>query len=431
MRPVVPVLAALVLAATVAPAARAQSITNCSTTSQNRYVHDVMRDLYYWNTSLPTVDAASYPSPEALLEALRYRPLDERFSYIGSRASEEAFYSDSQFIGFGYGSAYDGRGLRILQVFPESPASEAGLQRGDRIVAIDGQSVLALVQSNQLGAALGPSQEGFATTIRYERMDGTFADAHMVKRPVTIPTVSYLELYEVEGRKVGYLFFRNFVQPSRAALDEAFGALRDVGATELVLDLRYNGGGLVSVAQHLASLIGGSRTDGQVFAEYFHNERNAFRNEITRFEAAPAALRLDRLVVITTRGSASASELVINALRPFIPVITVGDTSYGKPVGQYGVTFCDKVLYPVAFTLRNANGQGDFFDGIPADCLAADDPDRQLGDPAEASLAEALHVIRVGQCSVPPSLSAAERKRATTRVDVLPRSGLEQVIGAH
>ena len=423
--------AVLVTAATCVPGVGAQSLNNCSTTSQNRYVYDVMRDLYYWNTTLPSVNAASYPSPEALLEALRHRPLDERFSYIGSRASEEAFYSDSQFIGFGFANGYDGRGLRILQVFPDSPAAEVGLQRGDRIVSINGQSVEALLAADGLGAALGPSQEGYAISVRYERMDGASVDARMTKRAVTIPTVSYLNLYEIDGKKIAYLFFRNFVEPSRAALDEAFNALRDVGATELVLDLRYNGGGMVAIAQHLASLIGGTRTEGQVFAEYFHNERNAFRNEITRFEAKPNALRLDRLVVVTTRSSASASELVINALRPFLPVVTVGDTSYGKPVGQYGVTFCDKVLYPVAFTLRNANGQGDFFDGIAADCLAGDDWDRQLGDVQEASLAEALHVIRTGQCSA-PTLSALQRRRAATRADVLPpRRGLEQLIGAH
>ena len=232
-----------------------------------------------------------------------------------------------------------------------------------------------------MAAALGPSQEGYSIRFRYERADGSAVDATMAKRAVTIPTVSDLNVYEVDGRKIGYLFFRNFVTPSRQALDDAFNALRDVGATELVLDLRYNGGGLVSIAQHLASLIGGARTEGQIFAEYFHNARNAFRNEVTRFEHKDNTLSLQRLVVVTTGGSASASELVINALRPFIPVTTVGETTYGKPVGQYGITFCDKVLYPVAFTLRNALGQGDYFSGIAADCPAADD----AGPPARRS----------------------------------------------
>jgi C-terminal processing protease CtpA/Prc len=315
-------------------------------------------------------------------------------------------------------------------VFPDSPAAETGITRGDRITSIEGQSVTALAASGALGTALGPATEGFVMRFRYERADGTAVDATMTKRPVTIPTVSLLNLYEVDGRKVAYLFFRNFVTPSRAALDEAFNALRDVGATELVLDLRYNGGGLVSIAEHLSSLIGGSRTDGQVFAEYFHNARNAFRNEITRFEAKPNALAVQRLVVITTGGSASASELVINSLRPFMPVVTVGQTTYGKPVGQYGITMCDKVLYPVAFTLRNARGEGDYFSGIAADCPAADDPNHQLGDPQEASLAEALTVIRTGQCSAPAVGAGLERVRQPS-FDILPRHGLQQLIGAH
>ena len=139
MRRFVLAAAAVVAAlATLAPEAGAQNLTNCTTAGQNRYVNDVMRDIYYWNTELPTVNTASFASPEALLEALRFRPLDERFSYIGARATEEAFYSDSQFIGFGFANGYDGQGLRILQVFPESPAAETGMQRGDRITSIDG-----------------------------------------------------------------------------------------------------------------------------------------------------------------------------------------------------------------------------------------------------------------------------------------------------
>ena len=187
----------------------------------------------------------------------------------------------------------------------------------------------------------------------------------MVKRLVTIPTVSLTRVVDVDGRKVGYLFFRNFVQPSTAALTEAFAALKAAGATELVLDLRYNGGGLVDVAVHLGSLIGGTRTNGQVMLNYVHNDKiGPTLNKTTRFANPEQALNLQRLVVITTRGSASASELVINSLRPFMPVTIIGDTTYGKPVGQYGLRFCDKVLYPVAFSIKNANLEGDFFDGL-------------------------------------------------------------------
>lgn len=422
-------LLAVVLGLVTAAPAAAQNLTSCTTVSQNLFVRDVMADIYYWNTEIPTVNAAQFPSPEAYLERVRYRPLDEHFSYIGSRAEAESYYSDSQFIGFGFSMQFDGEGLQISQVFPDSPAAEAGLQRGEVIVAIDGRAVSDLVLEGQLDAALGPSEEGIGVDIQVRRGEAV-RDARMVKRPVTIPTVSHLSLYEVGGRRVGYLFFRNFVTPSVDALTEAFTALRGEKVTELVLDLRYNGGGLVTVARHLASLIGGTRTEGQVLAEYFHNERNAFRNEVMRFEPREQALQLERLVVVTSRASASASELIVNALRPFMPVVTVGEATYGKPVGQYGINFCDKVLYPVAFTLRNALGQGDYFGGIPADCQAADDHSRQIGDPEEGSLKEALQVVRTGSCSAPLLEGAPARRRAM--LAAAPRTtGLRALINAY
>lgn len=392
--------------------------SNCSVVSQNSYVRDVLSDLYLWYDHLPTVNPASYASPEAYLEAVRYRPIDTTYSYITSAAANDAFYSDSQFIGFGLSTQTADGEMRVLQVFDDSPALEAGLGRGDRITAINGQEVAGLIASGQIGGAFGASEVGVAADIAFETRAGASKQAHMVKRLVTIPTVSLTSVFEVDGRRVGYLFFRNFVKPSTAALDAAFTALRDAGATELVLDLRYNGGGLVDVAKHLASLIGGAPTSGQVLARYVHNDKNVRYNQTLRFEDPAQALNLSRLVAITTRASASASELVINALRPYIPVAIVGDTTYGKPVGQYAITFCDKVLAPVAFSLKNAAGQGDYFSGLTPTCTAADDISHDLGTVGEASFAEALTYIRTGACS--PAAPAAAR--ALRLLDTGPRA---------
>jgi C-terminal processing protease CtpA/Prc len=388
-----------------------------------------MTDIYFWYQMMPQANPANYSSPEAYLEAVRYRELDAYFSYIGLRATEEAFYSDSQYIGFGFASSYNGTDLRIAQVFPDSPASEIGLMRGYTFVEINGRTIADLAESGQLGSAFGPSQEGYEAEVVYRKPDGELVRARMVKRIITIPTVTGTQVYRLDdGRRVGYVFFRNFVEPSVEALNQAFAQLREARVNELVLDLRYNGGGLVSVARHLASLIGGARTDGQLLAEYFHNDKNAFRNTEIRFEAKEQALTLDRLVVITTRGTASASELIVNSLRPFIPVVTIGDTTYGKPVGMYGINFCDKVLYPVAFQLRNANGEGDYFAGFPPTCPAIDDIDRQLGDPGEASLAEALRFLGTGECS--PQVT--EVASALARRARLPRpTGFQALINAH
>ena len=375
--------------------------TSCTTTSQNLWVRDQLNTYYYWYQFLPAgVNPTGYTSPEAYLEAVRYRPIDNTFSFIAGAASNDAFYSDSQFIGYGFGNQTTTTEIRVLQVYADSPASEAGLLRGDRIVTVNGRSVSSMVADGTIGGAFGAAEIGVSSSIEWQTQAGERRSALMGKRLVTIPTVSLTSVVEVDGRKVGYLFFRNFVQPSVAALTDAFTALKTAGATELVLDLRYNGGGLVDVAVHLASLIGGTRTNSQVMLNYVHNDKiGPVLNKTTRFANPDQALNLQRLVVITTRASASASELVINSLRAYIPVTVIGDATYGKPVGQYGLRFCDKVLYPVAFSIKNANLEGDFFDGLPVDCAAGDDYTHQLGDPAEASFAEALTFIRTGQCS--------------------------------
>jgi C-terminal processing protease CtpA/Prc len=221
--------------------------------------------------------------------------------------------------------------------------------------------------------------------------------------------------------------FRNFVTPSYAALDDAFASLKAAGATELIVDLRYNGGGLVDVAVHLASLVGGAATQGRVFATFQHNDKNTALNEDLRFETAPEqALNLSRLFVITTRSSASASELLINSLRPHVPVVVIGDATYGKPVGQYGFTFCDKVLAPVAFALVNSEGRGDFFDGIAPDCRAEDDAEHDLGAADEGSLAEALHYVRTGNCSAARTTRALRAREAPVRP-----VGWQSLLNAH
>jgi carboxyl-terminal processing protease len=393
--------------------AYAQGPASCTTTSQNLWVRDQLNTYYYWYQFMPTgVNPASYSSPEAYLEAVRYRPIDNSFSFITAAAANDAFYSDSQFIGYGFGNQTTTTEIRVLQVYADSPASEAGLQRGDRITAVNGQTVAQMVANGTIGNAFGLTEIGVASTIDWETQSGERRNARLVKRLVTIPTVSLTRVVEVDGRRVGYLFFRNFVTPSTAALNDAFAALKAAGANELVLDLRYNGGGLVDVAVHLASLIGGTRTNGQVALNYVHNDKiGPVLNKTVRFTNPESSLSLQRLVVITTRGSASASELVINSLRPFMPVTIIGDSTYGKPVGQYGLRFCDKLLYPVAFSIKNANLEGDFFDGIPVDCVAADDYTRQLGDTSEGSFAEAIRFIRTGSCT--PRSSAEVRALRT------------------
>jgi carboxyl-terminal processing protease len=371
----------------------------CTTLGQNLRTRDIFDQLYLWRHFLPDADPVRFPSPEAYLEAIRYRPLDSSYSYITPKAAHDALFSDSQYIGFGFSTRTTETEITILQVFPGSPASEAQLARGDRIVAVDGRPIGELTASGAIDTVFGDATAGVTVSADVVTRAGQPRRVTIQKRVVTIPPVSLTRVYQVNGRIVGYVFFRQFVRPSVAALDEAFAALRQAGATELVLDLRYNGGGLLDVAVHLASLIGDVTLRGQVFATLQHNDRNRDLDQTYRFEAIANPLRVSRLVVITSRSSASASELLINSLRPYMPVTVVGDRTFGKPVGQYSIAMCDRVVLPVAFATLNARGQADYFNGIAADCPAADDVSQDLGAVGEASLAEALTVISTGACS--------------------------------
>jgi C-terminal processing protease CtpA/Prc len=404
---------------------------SCTTLGQCTFVRDALQQYYYWYQNLPNADPAGFASPEAYLDSVRYRPIDSTYSYITSKASSDAFFSDSQFIGFGLSYMRTGElELRLTQTYPGGPAADAGLDRGHYLVSVGGKPVADLIKSGEIATIFGPEQIGYSTEIAWRVPGGSERRATLSKRLVTIPTVSQTAVIASGSARVGYIHFRNFVQPSVEALNAAFQQLRDQGATELVLDVRYNGGGLVSVAQHLAGLIGGAPLVGQVFVQFTHNDKQASRNTAYRFESKPQALGVTRLAVIATRGSASASEAIINGLRPYMDVKVVGDTTYGKPVGQYGFEFCDKVLYPVAFLVTNARGQADFFGGIPADCAAADDLDRPLADSREASLAEALYVLRNGRCSGQAAAAGLQQESLRERVRPLPTDGWRQTLNA-
>jgi carboxyl-terminal processing protease len=411
----------------------ATATDQCSTLGQVEFVRTTLQDIYLWYTQLPDPDPAGFNSPEAYLDAVRYSPIDTSYSYIASKAASDAFFSDSQFIGIGVSYRQTGASeLRVVQTFDGSPAADAGMARGDYIEAINGRTTADLLSTGGMSTIFGPDEVGVPVTMAWRTPGGPQQQATLVKRLVTIPTVSTVAVYKVGGLRVGYIFFRNFVTPSIEALNAAFDQLLVEGATDLVLDLRYNGGGFVSVAQHLGSLIGGRSTSGETLVRFTHNDKNTARNDSVPFEDKPNALEVPQLVVITTGGSASASELIINGLRPFMNVTVVGSRTFGKPVGQYNFDFCAKVLFPVSFVGENAAGEADYFDGIPADCAAPDDLDHAIGDTNEASLAEALSFLRTGRCSATAGAEAEIQSRQRVELpEPYAGDGWRQLLGAH
>ena len=182
---------------------------------------------------------------------------------------------------------------------------------------------------------------------------------------------------------MGYLAYQEFISSGADAVGAAFDRFAAAGITDLVLDLRYNGGGSTTQARNLASLAAGSALDGQVFADFRFSAKNADRNFTQTFSAYFASKasqtdstpleNLNRVFVITSAATASASELLINGLRPFKDVITIGSTTFGKPYGFLPRDACGLTYYAVNFITANAQGFSDYSTGIAPTCAVADD----------------------------------------------------------
>jgi hypothetical protein len=420
-KPVIPRLAALLAVAFLSACggggggggtSTSAELQGCSVAEQNQFVYDAMQDIYYWVEDMPEIEPADFASPEAVLDALRV-PQD-RFSFLTTQAADDAFFGDGQFAGMGLRSDQPEPGaLRIVEVFEGSPADRAGLRRGDRVLSVNGRPIEDVLAEEGFSRAVGPNEVGVEVDLTWRRTDGTEQAATIVKAVVTIPPVAAVNVLDTAAGPVGYLELRTFVDPAAEPLADAFGTFKAAGVEQVVIDLRYNTGGLLTIARVLADLAGGAGAAGQPFYTQKYNAANSFRNNTAAFRNRANSLAPARLLFIVTSTSASASEMVINGLEPFYDVVLVGEQTRGKPVGQNAIRFCDQLLRPVSFAIVNALGEGDYFDGLPVDCAAVDDIDTPLGDPSEASLAEALHYAENGACSTPAATDPAIRAKPT------------------
>lgn len=376
---------------------------DCTTPSQNAYVLEVMKHAYLWNREVPDVDPADYEKPSEILADLRHAEFD-RWSRVADKVTSDALFEEGKFIGYGFNHVRDAAGaIRISFVYPESPASAMGLQRGDEIVTINDLSIAQIDADNLWGDMFGPNEPGVEIAMEVDDPVGSgVRGVALTKEWIKMVTVPIAHVVEDEGKKIGYLYFSSFVDTAIPELDEAIAGFRQAGVDELVVDLRYNGGGRLSVARHLASLIAGrAGDDREIVYRVVYNDDLAGENESYKLERLAHALEVDRVYFITTGRTLSASELVINAVRPYVDTVIIGGTTGGKPVGMRSFDFCDKILFPITFRLVNAAGETDYFDGLAPTCEARDDLDQQLGDPGEGSLHAALSLIRSGACPDP------------------------------
>ncbi len=362
----------------------------------NKEVYNLMKDWYYWYEQLPAVDPNSYPNPDALVKAIRVNPPD-RWSYVTTRQELDAYYKQAAYVGFGFGSAFTADNKLIITfVFNTSPLNAAGIGRGWEIVAIDGQTPTP----DNYASLIGPSEVGVTKTFTFRSPSGELMQQTFTKAQIEMNSVLLDTIYEINSKKVGYFVLKGFVGKTATELQTVFQKFKAAGVNELICDLRYNGGGQVNVSNYLGNLIGGNIAFGRVFGQYVHNNKHTTKNSYLYFAVNSYSLDIQRVVFITTNITASASELVINALKPHITVALVGSKTHGKPVGMYTWTFKDPsidwAIVPVCFTIRNANNEGDYYDGMPVNVEANDDVFTPFGVTTESSLNAALGYLGVG-----------------------------------
>ncbi|MGE0076891.1 MAG: S41 family peptidase [Bacteroidales bacterium] len=366
---------------------------NNSSVNINKEVLNIMESYYLWYDQMPVVDPNNYSDPIELINALRVNPPD-KWSYATTRTEFEAYYNQGAYVGFGFGSGFNTDGDLIISfVFKNSPLTEKNIDRGWQIISIDGETPT----TDNYSSLIGASEAGISKTFVFKSPAGNTYEYTFTKAEISMNTVLMDSVYTFGATKVGYFVLESFIEKTKDELTAVFADFKSKGINELIVDLRYNGGGQVDVSNYLANLIGGSIAYEKIYAIVYHNDKHEDLNDYYLFDSETNSLLINKVTFITTEGTASASELVINGLKPFMDVTLVGEKTHGKPVGMYAFAdpSIDWVIVPICFSMRNANNEGDYYDGIPVNIAASDDVTLPFGDVNEASFNAALNYIGV------------------------------------
>jgi hypothetical protein len=387
---------------------------------------DVTYDLpsYYWYDQVPELDPKSkaYPNADSLLSYMKTFPkwngkVVDRYSFLdrtGSIANQfengvvDGLTGDlGAKAGFGMEVTYttDG-GLWVLYADRNSPAGQKGIQRGWQITAVNGNSNIAYdgPGGQHVQAVTKAIYQSDHTALTFKRPDGQSVTYTLDATPYEVNPIIFDSIYAVAGKKVGYFVFYIFsgleneqgaATRTRHELDQEFDKLRAAGINDLIIDLRYNGGGSIGTAEYLDSAIAPASAKGKLMYRLSYNDKMTQNAGVLGLDSrvyfsSPGGLQLDHVFFITNQFTASASELTLNNLRPYMDVRIVGDTTYGKPVGFIEIPISDynaqgeevflADLYAINFATENAAGVGNYYNGIPPDVVAHDYVGAPWGD---------------------------------------------------
>lgn len=408
----------------------------CAVEEQKQQLRDAFAERYLWSERSPRPALSAAATVEGYLEALRYAGGDPipgeatgvvwpRDRWTGFQPTENfnRLYGDGESLGYGVAVAgqevvgQPSRPLYVRYVEPASPAGLAGVRRGDQVLLLNGRSTADVIAADDF-SALTAKTAGETLELRLRPMSG--ADKTVVLRSAVYalrPVDGLAVFTRPSNRKVAYLYVHQMIDQGVQLMIDAFSAFQSQGVTDVVLDLRYNGGGLVSVGRDLASLMAGSPAQGKPYARLVYNRQQSGSDVTYAFGPSEAALSLQRVYVLAGRRTCSASEQVINGLRGVgVEVVLIGEATCGKPVGWNPRNQCGNTYSIVNFESLNALGRGRYFEGFTPTCPVAENWQQAVGSPQDALMAAALSHIETGRCPAVAEqrakpLSAVERGR--------------------
>jgi carboxyl-terminal processing protease len=388
---------------------------------------------YFWYRLGPNPDPSGFVDENSYFNALLYTGTDplfptrkdpndrnkpEPWSFHQSTASFNQFFGDGQTLGYGLfvaGQEVSGQPaqpLYVRYVEPLSPAAVIGLRRGDRIISVNGRLASDMIAGDDF-SALTPNSSADSITVAYSRGGVSQASVTIPAAVFALSPVNGVQVVtSPAGRKMGYLLVKDMISQAATPLSSAFANFRAAGVTELVIDLRYNGGGLVSTGRDLASYVTGASANPRIYASLLYNDQQAANNNVSFvFTAQTNSLGLARVFVLVGRRTCSASEQVINGLRGIgIDVVVIGEATCGKPVGFLPRdNGCGETYSTVNFESINALNQGRYFFGFAA-CPVAEDFTQAQGGSTDPLLSAAKLVADGSACAV--AAAASERPQS-------------------
>jgi C-terminal processing protease CtpA/Prc len=390
------------------PGLLSYSPASCSDEDQNKFIDDVMHDVYLWSTTSPEVDHTAYALQSDLLDALK-SPLD-KWSYVITEQQYQDYYSGAS-VGLGFNLLYNSstKEIFVSMVYPGSPVDNAGIKRGFKLDIINGHTAADIIDNNLWSEALGEDVKGVTVDITYTDSADQQQTTSVVKDDFYSNSVIYHNIYTntSSGKKIGYINYKYFSSEYASDLSATMTDFENNGVNELVVDLRYNGGGQNSATIYLGNIIGGLSMYGQIMYKYLHNLRYTPWNRNIVYSMPAYLMNIEKVVFLVGSGTASASELLINLLKPSKDIFVIGTATHGKPVGMYSFPFCDKRLTPITFQTVNSSDEGDYFNGIAPDCVKYENLSKDFGAADEVLLSAAINYLQTNSCT--DAVSAKDR----------------------